>query len=250
MSLRSSLGAVRRFILCRVHRRTVALGPSGPFVSFTFDDFPRTAHTVGGAILKKYEVRGTYYVAMGLMDTSNELGEQFRLEDLNSLSAAGHEIASHTFNHYSSRKVSRRRFREDVQRGLQAIDALGNLHPTKNFAFPYGEASIRAKFIIGREMMSCRGTQGGFNGPSVDLNLLRANSLYGSIKRQDEIGSLIEENKKRKSWLIFYTHDISPAPSSYGCTPELLEFTTRLAVESGAKVKPVVGVLNEILGPS
>ncbi len=51
----------------------------GPIVSFSFDDFPRTAYSAGGAILERFGVRGTYYAAAGLMNTANELGEQFRL---------------------------------------------------------------------------------------------------------------------------------------------------------------------------
>src|SRR5271169_4689030 len=103
MSLSSALGAARRRLLCFLHRRVGLLGSPGPFVSFAFDDFPRTAYTVGGSTLKKFGVRGTYYVAMGLMNTSNELGEQFRLEDLHAAAADGHELASHTFSHKSSR---------------------------------------------------------------------------------------------------------------------------------------------------
>ena len=87
MNLRSQLGDVRRKILSSLHRRTIALGSLGPIVSFTFDDFPRTAYSVGGAILEKFGARGTYYVAAGLMNTSGELGEQSHADDLHSLLA-------------------------------------------------------------------------------------------------------------------------------------------------------------------
>ena len=42
----------------------------GGVVSFTFDDFPRSAWSNGGAVLEEYDVRGTYYAAMGLAGTA------------------------------------------------------------------------------------------------------------------------------------------------------------------------------------
>ncbi len=80
-----------------MHSRLMRIGENGPIVSFGFDDFPRSAYTAGGEILKNFGARGTYYVSLGLMNTSNDLGEQFRLDDLHSLVKDGHELASHTF---------------------------------------------------------------------------------------------------------------------------------------------------------
>ncbi len=247
MSLRSKFGNVRKHILCSLHRRLVPLANGGPYVSFTFDDFPRSAYTVGGSILMNYGVRGTYYVAMGLMNSANGLGELFRVEDLGSAANDGHELASHTFSHQSSRTVSCAAFREDARKGWSAIQEIGGHVPTRNFAFPMGEATLLAKRALGNEMTSCRGIYGGVNGPDVDLNLLLANSLYGDPDDLERVTQLIRENEKRKGWLIFYTHDVSPAPSRYGCSPRFLDSTVRMAVQNGAKVLPVAEVLARIL---
>jgi peptidoglycan/xylan/chitin deacetylase (PgdA/CDA1 family) len=245
MSMRSTLGVVRRKLLCSRHRRLAALGHSGPFVSFTFDDFPRTAYTAGGAILRSLGVRGTYYVAMGLMNKSNDLGEQFRLEDLHAASADGHELATHTFSHHSSRGVSLGAFQEDVRKGRSAVQEMASLVPSDNFAYPYGEVTLAAKQTVGKEMMSCRGIYGGWNGPLIDLNLLKANSLYGHLDQLKIVEQLILENEKEKGWLIFYTHDVRPNPSVYGCTPELLESAV-IAGTSSAKILPVAEVLKQL----
>lgn len=242
MSLRSTLGAVRRAWLSSRHRRTAVLGDSGPFVSFTFDDFPRTAYTTGGAILKSLGVRGTYYVAMGLMNTSNELGEQFRLEDLHAAADDGHELATHTFSHHSSRRISLDSFEEDVRKGRDAVREIAGLSPSGNFAYPYGEATLAAKRSVGSEMISCRGTCRGWNGPHVDLNLLKANSLCGNLDRLKFVEHLILENEREKGWLIFYTHDVRPNPSVYGCTPELLESVAATG-KRGGEILPVAEVL-------
>jgi hypothetical protein len=78
-------------------------------------------------------------------------------------------------------------------------------------------------------MDSCRGIDGGINGSTTDLNLLRANSLYGDVDQFAASESLLSENVRRGGWLIFYTHDVRLNPSPYGCTPALLDKTVSLA---------------------
>ena len=99
MSLRSRMGDLRRKVLSGCHRRLVPLGPHGPIITFSFDDFPRTALTIGADIVERVGGRATYYVAMSLMNTTNNLGDQFCAEDLVSVVKRGHEMASHTFSH-------------------------------------------------------------------------------------------------------------------------------------------------------
>lgn len=243
MNLRTALGTVRRATLFSIHQRLVPLGDRGPIVSFAFDDFPRTAYTVGRCILRSFGARGTYYVAIGLMNTSNKSGDLFQLEDLHSLVADGHELASHTFSHLSCRAVSLCAFRRDVQEGREAIRRVTNLPVSCNFAYPYGEVTLAAKKALGQEMASCRGTYGGINGPDLDLNLLRANSLYGGLDQFARVERLILENEKQRGWLIFYSHDVCPSPSRFGCTPSLLEAAVSFAFKRGSRISTVAEVL-------
>jgi peptidoglycan/xylan/chitin deacetylase (PgdA/CDA1 family) len=220
---------------------------SGPFVSFSFDDFPRTALSTGGDILGSHGIRGTYYVAMGLTGTLNEQGEHFRLEDLHQALQDGHELGSHTFSHPSSRKVSLSAFQDNVRKGQQALREIVNSRATEHFAYPFGEATLAAKRAVGSEMLSCRGIYPGVNGPDVDLNLLNANLLYGGIENIGEVEQLVRENARQKGWLIFYTHDVCRNPSPYGCTPELLQAASRLASQH-AKALPVGEVIRAFKG--
>jgi peptidoglycan/xylan/chitin deacetylase (PgdA/CDA1 family) len=245
-SLRSGIGAVRRRIWCSFHSRLVPLGDRGPIVTFSFDDFPRTALTNGASIVEGYGGRATYYVAMGLMGKKNDLGEQFCKKDLEYLIEQGHEVAGHTFSHLSAQHSSFEVFRQDVDRGEQAIRESLAVGPSNNFAYPYGAVTLTAKKQLGPRMRSCRGTCAGFNGPQVDLNLLRANRLYGDIDQIDPARRLILENESRRSWLIFYSHDVRNEPSPFGCTPALLKAVVSFAAERGAKVMTVADVLREI----
>jgi len=213
-------------------------------VSFAFDDFPRTAYTIGGSILRHFGVNGTYYVSAGLMNTCNHLGEQFRAEDLHSLLADGHELASHTFSHISPRAVSLAAFQNDVRKGEQAIRETTGLVPSGNFAYPFGEVTLGAKRALSKEMASCRGIYAGVNGPNLDLGLLRANGLYGGVDQSASVEALINKNEMLKGWLIFYTHDVRNNPSPFGCTPELFERALSRAIRGGSQVLTVASVVN------
>src|ERR1700722_2225112 len=244
MNARMQLGRLRRQFLSSLYTRRSRLSHEGPIVSFTFDDFPRSALTAGGRILKSHGARGTYYAAVGLMNTVNHLGEQFRREDLDTLLSDGHELASHTFSHVSCRSVSCSKFQKDVREGRRAIEELTGRADWGNFAFPFGEITLKAKKARGAEMASCRSIWQGLNGPEVDLNLLRAKSLYGDLnKAAEELRELVLENGRQKTWLIFYSHDIREVPSPFGCTPELLEFVVSCARDSGARIMTVAEVV-------
>lgn len=243
MNVKRQLGLLRRRLLSSVYSRRVLLGARGPIVSFTFDDFPRTALTAGGAILKAHGVRGTYYAAIGLMNNSNQLGDQFRRGDLDALLRDGHELASHTFSHVSCRSVSGSTFRREVESGRRAIEELTGRSDFGNFAFPFGEVTLNAKRIVGKDVASSRSIWSGLNGPELDLNLLRANSLYGDRDKCAHVRELIQENERQRSWLIFYSHDVCRTPSRFGCTPELLEFAVSFASQRRACILTVAEVV-------
>jgi peptidoglycan/xylan/chitin deacetylase (PgdA/CDA1 family) len=245
MSVKRQLGAVRRKFVSSMCKRQALLGTCGPIVSFTFDDFPRTALTAGGEILRAHGVRGTYYTAAGMMDTSNHLGDQFRADDLDKLLRDGHELASHTFSHLSCRSISADKFRGDVEKGRRALEKITGQSDSGNFAFPFGQITLNAKRVVGQDVASSRGIMSGFNGPVVDLNMLRGNSLYGDQSNSAKVKDLIVENERRQSWLIFYTHDVSPRPSPYGCTPDLLQFAVSFASQRCARVSTIAEALAE-----
>jgi peptidoglycan/xylan/chitin deacetylase (PgdA/CDA1 family) len=246
VGLKKSLGRIRRQFVTEVFQRRVSLGLRRPIVSFTFDDFPRTALTVGGEILKSYGARGTYYAAMKLMNSVTEVGEQFRQSDLENLLRDGHELASHTFSHVSCRSMSAHSFREEVLKGQSSIGSLLGRNDRRNFSFPYGDVTLRAKRSISSDVASSRSIWGGFNGPVTDLSLLRANRLYGDLESYSNVQDLILENERRNNWLIFYSHDVQSTPSRVGCTPALLNFAVSFALQRRACICTVGDVLAQI----
>jgi peptidoglycan/xylan/chitin deacetylase (PgdA/CDA1 family) len=215
-------------------------------VSFTFDDFPRTAYTTGGEILKSHQATGTYYVALGLMNSVSAFGEHFGPDDLRSLVADGHDLSGHTFSHVSCQRTSTRKYVADVCKGQEALEAFSGPAQRNDFSYPYGHVTLAVKRALESRTRSCRGIRAGINGPTVDLNLLRANSLYSPSFDIDAIQRLILENEKRAGWLIFYTHDVRPNPSSFGCKPLQLEAVVRFASRRGMRIRTVAQTLADI----
>jgi len=240
----SILGKARSAVLTSVFCRNIQLTNRAPVVSFCFDDFPRSAYANGAAILNSHGVRGTFYVALGLMDTENALGPQFSQSDLEGVLNDGHELGSHTLSHVSCRQLSTSAFERDVHRGKDAIRELIGTNAA-NFAYPFGHVTVAAKRRIGSVMRTCRGIYGGVNGPSVDCNLLRANSLYGDTDQLPKVELLLTNHQEAAQWIVFYTHDVRANPSEFGCTPSLLEKTLSAALRLGYSVETIDGVMTK-----
>lgn len=213
----------------------------GGVVSFTFDDFPRSARINGGAILEKFDKRGTYYAAMGLAGTASPLGPMFDADDLRAVHAQGHEIACHTYSHRDCCRAAPNEIAAEIERNAAALAELIDA-PLDNFAYPFGGVSLTAKNALAGRFASCRGTGRGLNQGTVDLADLLATSIYGQDFDRDALCQLIDDAQAANGWVIFYTHDIADAPSPFGCTPAQFQAIVAYAAEN-APVLPVCDVI-------
>jgi len=214
----------------------------GGVVSFTFDDFPRSAWLNGGAILEQYDRRGTYYTAMGLAGTDGNLGPLFELEDLRAAHARGHEIACHTFSHRDCGRVPPGEIAAEIEANTAALVQALDGAAIANFAYPFGGVSLSAKQALSDKFASCRGTGRGINHGTVDLADLFSTSIYSRNFDRDRFCQLIEDAQAHSGWLIFYTHDVADEPSPFGCTPDQFRSVVAYAAEN-APVLPVRDVL-------
>lgn len=214
----------------------------GGVVSFTFDDFPRSAWTNGGAILEKYDRRGTYYAALGMAGTSNNLGPLFDLDDLRAAHAHGHEIACHTYHHRDCARLMPGDIADEIDRNAVALAQVLGGAAIANFAYPFGGVSLSAKSELATRFASCRGTGRGINRGTVDLADLFSTSIYSRDFDRERLCQLIDDTQAASGWLIFYTHDVAEEPSPFGCTPEQFQSVVAYAVEN-TPVLPVRDVL-------
>jgi peptidoglycan/xylan/chitin deacetylase (PgdA/CDA1 family) len=229
-------------------RRCIRLANRTPLISFTFDDFPRSALYSGGAILQEYGLAATYYTALGLMNKMGPVGQMFSQDDLHEVLARGHELGCHTFDHYHAWDTDPGTFESSVLRNRQA---LGRLLPGASFStlsYPFSIPQPRTKQKVENYFLCCRG--GGYrplNFRTADLNFL--NAFFLEKRRSDDIvKTLIDQNSKCGGWLIFATHDVAVNPSRFGCTPGFFRDVVRYAAASGATILPVAAALKVIIG--
>ena len=223
-------------------RPVSATWPTG-VISFTFDDFPKSALSAGATILESHGARGTYYTAFGLAKTHGAPGEMFDLDDVREAFSRGHEIACHTHTHINCATAKPAQLESEIRaNAAAAAAALGGI-PLINFSYPFGGISRRAKTAIRPFFASCRGIEPGINEGVPDYAELRANRIYTSLFDEARLRALVDRNRAVGGWLIFYTHDVGDAPSAYGCTGAELDSVVSYAA-SHSPVLPVREVVS------
>ena len=251
MSFQNPWSRLHRFYQRRaaslVYKRPFLIRLQRPLISFTFDDFPRSALLVGGAILNRLGLAGTYYASLGLVGKETESGQIFFPDDLTTLFKEGHELGCHTFSHCDSWETASGTFKDSVIKNRVALSELFPGAEFDSFAYPVSLPRPLTKARIADYFLSCRGGGQTFNVGKIDLNQLSAYFLEKSRDRLQAVKDLIDRNRQACGWLILATHDISCNPTPFGCTPEFFENVVQYAVSSGARIVPVVEAM-ELLG--
>jgi peptidoglycan/xylan/chitin deacetylase (PgdA/CDA1 family) len=224
-----------RYLAILAKTKTFAMQNDGPIVSFTFDDIPDSALTNGAQVLEAHNARGTFYIAGGLCGAEHFGWTFAAAEDLSSLVDSGHEIGCHTFSHPDVQTLDRDSIIGELEDNRRFLEALDGRIRLENFAYPYGSVGIPQKKPLQDRFMSCRSVHPGINAGKIDLGLLRAVKLYDVAIDRKGIDNLLLETRRRKGWLIFYTHDVNAPPSNQGCSPELLDYAVRTARQAGCE---------------
>jgi peptidoglycan/xylan/chitin deacetylase (PgdA/CDA1 family) len=212
---------------------------TSPMVSFTFDDVPESAATVGAAILEESNARGTFYISGGLVDQWSGNWVGISADAIVGLHRRGHELACHTFSHLRTTDLNSAAMAAEIENNRRYLLTLDPSIRIENFAFPYGLGSVSRKRQLGQAFHSSRGILPGINSGIVDLQFLRANPLIEQDIDPDGIDRAFEEAAARNGWLIFYSHDVATTPSPYGCSPSLL----RHALEAASRRKiPILSI--------
>jgi peptidoglycan/xylan/chitin deacetylase (PgdA/CDA1 family) len=235
-------GSYRRNAQRFLFRQPVRIVSDVPLISFTFDDFPRSALMAGGGILKRAGLAGTYYVSLGLMGKQAPVGTIFSLEDLKAVLAQGHELGCHTFAHCHSWETKPDVFEHSVIANRLALKELLPGALFKTFSYPISPPRPRTKQKMSRHFVCCRGGGQTFNSGTADLNYLKSFFLEQANSDARAVKYVIDQNQQARGWLIFSTHDVSANPSPFGCTPGFFEEIVQYAADSGARILPVVQV--------
>jgi peptidoglycan/xylan/chitin deacetylase (PgdA/CDA1 family) len=215
----------------------------GPMVSFTFDDAPRSAATVGVPILDAYHAKATFYLSGGLVDKWSGHWDGINADEIVELHRAGHEIACHTFSHVPTTDLGAAAMNAEIERNRDYLLALDPSIRIENFAFPYGLGSVTRKRQLGKLFHTSRGILPGVNSGTIDLQFLRATPLIDRNIDAGQIDRVFDEAVASNGWLIFYGHDVAPTPSPYGCTPALLRHALDAATRRNVRILSVADAL-------
>ncbi len=200
------------------------LDNAAPIVSFTFDDVPESAHSRGAAMLEARRARGTYYVATALVGRRSADWTLIDRGEIADLHERGHEIALHTHEHRAVGSYSVRELRADLDKNRAE---LRRIHPgidPQNFAYPYGMAAFARKLQLSSLVRSSRGVKPGINAGAFDAQFIKCVELADAHLTPGRRCELhLDAVVAQKGWLVFLTHDISAAPSRYGCSIGLFQ---------------------------
>lgn len=240
-------GKVQRTLAARLHRRELRLAGKQPAVSFTFDDAPRTAFGAGAAILEAHGARGTYYMSLGLLSTTGEVGPIAEPRDLERALERGHELGCHTFDHHDAWYTDCASYIASVDRNRAALQGLLPGHAFRSFAYPKSGATAAVKPALAQRFECCRGGGQTFNAGTTDLNLLSA-CFVDRRARVDLrfISALIDRNAEAGGWLIFAAHGISDGDAQFGCSTAFFETIVQRAVASGSRVLTVSAACEQL----
>lgn len=195
----------------------------GAVATFTFDDFPQSAYTVGGRLIEQAGGHATYFASSHFMGKTIDGIDYHDADMLKEIQARGHEIGCHTADHVRLADYDPAAAVDSCERNLETMQAiLGDDFLMSSFAYPFGDASPSVKRAMGRRFALCRGVHDGYNSPLADLAQLRVVSLESRYWDESKVTRVIREAHRRKRWLIFLSHDVRSDPTPYGSTAEMI----------------------------
>ncbi|MGD0577195.1 MAG: polysaccharide deacetylase family protein, partial [Candidatus Staskawiczbacteria bacterium] len=172
--MKKYINKIRKKIADISYKYICIIGSNNKLVTFTFDDVPKSAFENAGKILKKYNLNGTFYVALSLMEKPDSEG-LFARKDIEECFKSGNELACHSFSHFHFFRTKNDRFiYSELEKNRDEFKKL-NLDTTlRNFSYPFGEQTRLAKKQVSKLYTTCRGVDPGVNVGKVDFNNLKA----------------------------------------------------------------------------
>ncbi len=234
---RSLNGKIRRRATRLLHSRHNARNILRPMISFSFDDVTRSALSIGAKLLEQRGLRGSYYVASGLIGQTGHMGDYATDTQIAAAAKAGHDIGCHTYSHLDCGQASGANIGEDIERNRLALARLGVSTPS-TFAYPYGDVSASGKREAGRRFALSRALHHGIVRRGTDLNQAPAVGVEGD-DGEEIARRWMQRAHAERGWLILFTHGLETKPNEFSAS---IDGFTRLidgAIASGFDVVTV-----------
>jgi peptidoglycan/xylan/chitin deacetylase (PgdA/CDA1 family) len=232
-------GKASRFLARHTRTKILAMRSAMPLITFTFDDVPASACSVGAAILEQYDARGTFFISGGGCGAASPGGRLATTDQVKALYARGHEVGCHTYSHPPVSAIGHDELVADLEHNRRFLNGIDGAIAVRNFAYPYGDLSFRTKRYLETRFDSCRSLLRGVNEGTADLGALKTCPLENATIDRREVLELIAKAVTAKGWLIFSSHDVEDVPSKFGVTPDLLAFAVSAARDAGCRLVTV-----------
>lgn len=210
--------------------------------SITFDDVPESALRNGVPLLEQLGVPGTFYISCGL----GKHGGYLNGEQVKELVIRGFDVGCHTFSHYRLYDGNASGLAVDAARNRRCLEDELDVGLLKDFSYPFGQVSIRAKRMLAPHYQTMRSIYPGLNTSGTDLLLLRANPIFSTSIEWLSIQRLASTAVELGAWLVFYTHGVEDQPDAWSCTTEDLKRVITVCRQVGLCFRSVRSVSDEI----
>lgn len=202
---------------------------SGALISFDWDDGWRSGYDKGLPIFDAAGIKTTYYVTTQYLAYPGFV----KPDEVMSVKERGHEIGSHTRNHYDLTTLPENEMREEILGGKQDLVEIN--HDPKVFAYPYGAVNEGVYDVVAGAFDGARGVEEGFNDRNTDRYILY--SWNASTMTLEKAKEVIDEAIERKKWVIFLLHKVDEGPEdTESISSELLEDILEYVKESNIEV--------------
>lgn len=232
----SLIGRVRR--RCVSYRKVAPIAaPERSIITFSFDDFPKSAADTGADILDGVNAKAIFYACSGLAGRENLTGELYVDTDMLALDRAGHEIGAHTHTHLDCARTPTENAVRNITENLSQLKQMGLERPVEHFAYPYGETTVALKKALTSTFVTARGIRYGLNTSGADRMQLAAVELTSDTATTARAIDAIERATRTPCWLHIFTHDVRDKPSPYGTTPQDLRKIAKSARDAAILIE-------------
>ncbi len=132
-------------------------------------------------ILKKYNIKGTFFIMGGWINFSED-----NVNKLKAIKEGGHEIGNHSYKHPSFSKIGEDRMKEEIEKTNDIIEKYTGERPTL-FRFPSGDYN-KAAFLKVRNL-GYKAIQ--WDADSVDWKETSAEVEYNRVMKKVKPGSIL-----------------------------------------------------------
>lgn len=213
-------------------------------VTLAFDDGWETVYSRGLPLFEKYHVPTTQFIVSDFSLGKDPLRDYLTVNQIKKMSAAGHEIASHSLAHCNAREMSDATLTDSINASQQQFTQKLGAEP-KLYAHPFGSYDDRVIDKLSRQFSFIRSSDEGFNSAYYDPHNIKIRSVE-SDTTSEQIKSWVDQAAGEHKWLVLLYHKVGES-GEYNVSVDQLDQQLKLITSTkGVEVVTVGGAIDRI----